>query len=118
MSTWDINDMRSPAQWDNDLKTIQAMRRYGGGFVVALSEAALAADANNLARIKKAWPEYWAKYTRMSQISTPGDADAPDHPAGGHSWKEAHPPAGHFVPVRAMLQQDRESRRTARTRAA
>ena len=72
MSTWDINDMKSPDQWDDDLKTIQAMRRYGGGFVKALGEAALFADSDNLARIKKAWPEYWSKYTRMSQISTHG----------------------------------------------
>ena len=44
------------------------MRKYGGSFVKALAEAALRADDDNLRRIKTAWPEYWAKYSRAELI--------------------------------------------------
>ena len=43
------------------------MRTYGGGFVKKLAEAADQADSNNLARIKKAWPEYWGEYEGMGR---------------------------------------------------
>ena len=45
-----------------DDKVIEAMKKYGGGFVAALAEAAIMADGDNLDRIKKTWPEYWQKY--------------------------------------------------------
>ena len=41
------------------------MKTYGGGFVKALAEAASQADAINLQKIKNAWPEYWAQYSKM-----------------------------------------------------
>ena len=51
---------------EKDLYTIAAMQRWGGGFVQALAEAARRADAENLRRIKTAWPEYWRDYGAMS----------------------------------------------------
>jgi hypothetical protein len=51
----------------DDFYVIRAMAKYGGGFVKALSEAARAADDDNLRRIKKTWPEYWEKYTRFGR---------------------------------------------------
>ncbi len=45
-----------------DRQVIAAMRRFGGSFVKALAEAATAADPINLAKIKAAWPDYWARY--------------------------------------------------------
>lgn len=47
-----------------DYWTIQAMSKYGGSFVKALAEAARRADPANLAKIKKAWPEYWSEYEK------------------------------------------------------
>lgn len=46
------------------LRTMQAMERYGGGFVKTLAAIARA-DAENLAKIKATWPEYWAKYEQL-----------------------------------------------------
>lgn len=53
---------------DEDLKTIEAMEKYGGSFVVALAQAARRADKNNLERIKLAFPEYWQQYTQMGDM--------------------------------------------------
>ena len=47
---------------DRDNWTVDAMEKYGGGFVKALAQCARQADSNNLLRIKQAWPEYWAQY--------------------------------------------------------
>ena len=52
---------------DQDLKVIQTMIRFGGSFVSNLGKAALAADPNNLQRIKDAFPEYWKQYTDMAE---------------------------------------------------
>lgn len=49
-----------------DQKVIQAMIRFGGSFVSNLGKAALCADANNLQRIKDAFPEYWKQYEEMA----------------------------------------------------
>jgi len=49
----------------DDLNVVNAMRRFGGSFVYALSQAAECADEINLAKIKAAWPEYWAAYKNM-----------------------------------------------------
>lgn len=51
---------------EQDLLVIEAMEKYGGSFVVALAQAARRADADNLARIKATWPEYWQQYTEMA----------------------------------------------------
>jgi hypothetical protein len=52
---------------DIDLDVIEAMEKYGGSFVVALAQAARRADANNLAKLKAAFPEYWQQYTEMAK---------------------------------------------------
>lgn len=52
---------------DEDLKVVEAMEKYGGSFVVALAQAARRADANNLAKIKATWPEYWQQYLEMAK---------------------------------------------------
>lgn len=49
---------------DRDLYTIDAMEKWGGSFVAALGRAARRADPDNLERIKKAFPEYWADYEK------------------------------------------------------
>lgn len=51
-----------------DYEILAAMRKYGGGFVIALAQAAHVADDENLRRIKSAWPEYWAQYTEFAKI--------------------------------------------------
>ena len=43
------------------------MQEYGGSFVRALGTAALAADPTNLKKLRDAFPDYWANYTRMAQ---------------------------------------------------
>lgn len=50
---------------DHDLEIIKAMVQYGGSFVKHLGEAARFADADNLQRLKTAFPEYWAKYGQI-----------------------------------------------------
>jgi len=52
-----------------DIETIDAMRRYGGGFVKALAEAAARADDENLQLIKGTWAEYWERYAEMAKRS-------------------------------------------------
>lgn len=52
---------------DNDLAVIEAMEKYGGSFVAALALAARRADADNLAKIKATWPEYWQQYAAMAE---------------------------------------------------
>lgn len=53
---------------DQDLKVIECMERYGGSFVVALAQAARRADADNLAKIKSTWSDYWKQYTEMADL--------------------------------------------------
>lgn len=50
----------------HDSAVIEAMQRYGGSFVHALAACASRADAHNLARLKAAFPEYWAEYTELA----------------------------------------------------
>lgn len=47
--------------------TLEAMRKFGGGFVKALGNAGAHADRGNLERMKKAWPEYWKEYQHMGE---------------------------------------------------
>lgn len=55
-----------------DLKVIEAMKKYGGSFASHLAQAASCADADNLAKIKATWPEYWKRYAEMAD----GDVQA------------------------------------------
>jgi hypothetical protein len=48
-----------------DVATLAAMERYGGGFVKALARAANCADEENLRRLKVAFPEYWVQYREV-----------------------------------------------------
>lgn len=43
---------------------MDAMEKWGGSFVKALGAAARRADGQNLERIKRAFPEYWAEYEK------------------------------------------------------
>lgn len=49
-----------------DHKVVEAMIRYGGSFVHHLARLFERADGENRARIKTAWPEYWAEYTGIA----------------------------------------------------
>lgn len=51
----------------SDILVIQAMQRFGGGFVKALGEAAMKADLVNLRRIKQAFPELWERYAEIAR---------------------------------------------------
>jgi hypothetical protein len=51
---------------DSDREVINAMHRYGGGFVRALATACERADATNLERITEAFPELWRQYEAMA----------------------------------------------------
>ncbi len=51
---------------DEDYKTVQAMRQYGGAFAYALGNAALHADESNYNRLKAAFPDYWLKYSAVA----------------------------------------------------
>lgn len=53
---------------EKDKQTIKAMVKYGGNFVRHLAVAALYADANNLGRIKAAFPELWARYEEFARL--------------------------------------------------
>lgn len=52
---------------ENDLKTVEAMERYGGSFVKQLAQLCHRADPINLKKIKAAWPEYWREYEARSK---------------------------------------------------
>lgn len=52
---------------DQDIEVVEAMRRYGGGFVKALAEAVALADSVNLERIKNAFPEFWKGYRDLAR---------------------------------------------------
>ena len=42
------------------------MIEYGGSFISKLGAAALAADPVNLKKIRDAFPDYWANYTKTA----------------------------------------------------
>ena len=51
-----------------DIKIVEAMLKYGGGFANALAKAAMRADKDNLRRIKGCWPELWEQYKMMAAM--------------------------------------------------
>ncbi len=61
--------------WDERIKTIRAMEKFGGSFVKALATAWQRADENNSARIEAAFPEYIEKYWVISSKPQNGDAN-------------------------------------------
>lgn len=50
-----------------DMKVVEAMEKYGGSFVQALAVCFRRADANNLAKLKATFSEYWEQYTEMAK---------------------------------------------------
>ena len=50
-----------------DRDVARTMQEYGGSFVRALGTAALSADPSNLKKLRDAFPDYWANYTKMAQ---------------------------------------------------
>lgn len=50
-----------------DYQVISAMALYGGSFVQALAALCDRADAENLDRIKAAFPEIWAEYVEIAR---------------------------------------------------
>jgi len=56
------NNMNDRDQRLRDYWTLQAMLKFGGGFVKCLAKATEHADPINLSKIKATWPEYWAEY--------------------------------------------------------
>lgn len=59
--------LQAKAERDRDAACIAQMASYGGGFVKALARACMAADADNLSRIKTAFPEVWEFYTAAAE---------------------------------------------------
>jgi hypothetical protein len=53
---------------EEDYLIVKAMEKYGGSFVTRLADLCFHADAENLAKIKVAWPEYWAHYRKMAGL--------------------------------------------------
>jgi hypothetical protein len=53
----------------SDYRIVQAMERYGGSFARAIAQAAHRADENNLAKLKAAFPELWAEYAELAELS-------------------------------------------------
>jgi hypothetical protein len=60
--------------WNDRIKTIQAMKECGCSFVRRLAAAWQCADDENSAKIEAAWPEYLAKYRQIAE-TRPTDAD-------------------------------------------
>ena len=54
-----------------DSEVLEAMYRYGGGFVQALARCFSAADADNRSRLLAAFPELWEKYREFARLNTP-----------------------------------------------
>lgn len=59
--------LQAKAERDRDAACIAQMASRGGGFVKALARACMAADADNLNRIKTAFPEVWKFYTAEAE---------------------------------------------------
>jgi hypothetical protein len=52
---------------EDEFRVVDAMYKYGGSFVRALSECFYRADVFNVIKLKEAFPEYWKQYDEMSQ---------------------------------------------------
>ncbi len=50
----------------SDFAVATAMQRFGGGFAQALAMAMLRADAENLAKLRAAFPELWEEYGQLA----------------------------------------------------
>ena len=52
---------------ETDLKTTNAMKTFGGGFLKALATAYCRADYLNRAVIRRTWSLDWRRYERMAE---------------------------------------------------
>ncbi len=50
------------------VRVFEAMEKFGGGFVSRLGNAGLSADANNMARIVHAFPDYVLTYRAIAEM--------------------------------------------------
>ena len=57
---------------------IEAMRKWGGGFVQRLAQCLYVADAENTRRLRLAFPEYWEQYKAMAQVEQERRASGED----------------------------------------
>ena len=53
---------------EKDYKMVQAMRAYGGSFVVVLADLLERADPINYAKLENTFPEYFKQYREMSKL--------------------------------------------------
>ena len=51
----------------DEMETIAAMEKYGGGFASAIARSAQRADQSNYARLKSAFPDLWEEYAEMAE---------------------------------------------------
>ena len=54
----------------------EAMIVYGGSFVSMLGKLYRLADTDNRARLRQAFPEYWAEYIELAQLLVRQKLDA------------------------------------------
>ena len=52
---------------DSEIEVVEAMGKWGGGFVQALAEAFRRADLHNFRALRVAFPEYWTKYSEVAR---------------------------------------------------
>lgn len=55
----------------SDIPMVEAMEKYGGGFVKALANALRHADYENYRRLRSTFPEYFTEYRKMSADKNP-----------------------------------------------
>ena len=53
---------------EKDWEMYEAMKKYGGSFVVALAEVLARADSSNYSKLENAFPEYFAQYREMGVV--------------------------------------------------
>jgi len=52
---------------DDALEVVEAMDKYGGGFVKALAQCIRRADCQNEDRLRLAFRDYWQKYRDLAE---------------------------------------------------
>lgn len=52
---------------EQTMAVLAAMLRLGGRFVQSLAQCFIAADANNFAILRNAFPDIWNKYEAMAE---------------------------------------------------
>ncbi len=57
---------------EEDFKVVEAMEKYGGGFVKSLAQCFFHADMNNFAKLKETFSEYWEQYRQMADMKKQG----------------------------------------------